>query len=245
MLRGLWTFVVFLLITPGLALAALAVSLFHPRSDFVMRVGRLWSRALLAAVGARVEYSGVPPERWPQPCIFLSNHQSNVDIWALIAVLPHSTRFVAKQVLFRIPAMGWAMSAAGFVPIDRANRARAIRSLELAAAQVRAGMSVVLFPEGTRSRTGELQPFKKGPFHLAVRAGVPVLPLAISGSWRVMPPRGMRVHPGPVHVRALPPIDPGSFEADDHEGLRLRTRQVIEEALRELGDVRSAQAAAP
>jgi 1-acyl-sn-glycerol-3-phosphate acyltransferase len=245
MLRGLWTFVVFVFITPGLALAAMAVALLRPRSEFVMRVGRLWSRTLLAAVGARVEYSGVPPERWPQPCIFLSNHQSNVDIWALIAVLPYSTRFVAKQALFRIPAMGWAMSAAGFVPIDRGNRARAIRSLQLAAARIRDGVSVVLFPEGTRSRTGELQPFKKGPFHLALRAGVPLLPLAISGSGRVMPPRGMRVRPGPVRVRALSPIDPRSFEPDDHEGLRLRTRQVIEEALRELADIQPPAGTAP
>jgi len=240
MLRTLWTVVVLFVATPLFAIPAILISLLRPRSNVCMIAARGWSRVMLQASGAQVHYSGLAPDRWPEPCVFVSNHQSNVDIWALLAVTPPSTRFVAKQVLFRVPLMGWAMSATGFIPIDRTNRASAIRSLDRAADRVRNGRSILLFAEGTRSISGELQPFKKGPFHLALRAGAPVVPLAIAGSWEVMQPRGLRVRPGRVEVRALPPIDPLPYRPDDHDGLRASAHAAIEAALRELQPARGA-----
>ena len=237
-MRTLWMLATLLVMTPAMAIPALVVSLIRPRGNFAMTTARIWSRAMLAASGAEVHYSGIPDEGWPEPAVFVSNHQSNIDIWTLLTMVPPSTRFVAKQVLFRVPILGWAMSAAGFIPIDRANRARAIRSLDLAAERIRNGRSVLLFAEGTRSATGKLQPFKKGPFHLALRAGAPVVPLVIAGSWHVMRPRGLRVRPGRVDIRALSPIDPLPFQPDDHDGLRSLVHAAIESGLNELDSAR-------
>lgn len=231
MLRGLWALAVLVLSTAVCGTVAAVGSLLRPGSDLTMRMGRIWSRSNLAAVGARVRYANLERGLACQPCVYVCNHQSNVDIWALIRVLPVSARFVAKQSLFRIPAIGWALAASEFIPIDRSNRARAIRSLAHAASKIRAGRSVVLFPEGTRSGGDHLGPFKKGPFHLALRASVPVVPVAISGSGAVLPPRSMRPHPGPVDVRFLPPIDVSALRDSDVEGLRAEVRSRIEQAL--------------
>jgi len=232
-LRGLWAFLVFTLVTPLCGIPAAVISLLRRGSDVTMRVGRLWSRAMLWAVGARVRYEEIERMTARLPCIYISNHQSNVDIWALIRVLPAATRFVAKESLFRVPALGWAMAASGFIPIDRSNRGRAIRSLRAAAARIRDGRPVVLFPEGTRSPDGTLGEFKKGPFHLALQAGVPLVPIAISGSGSILPPRSIRCRPGPVLVRFLEPIDPTPFAPSDHDGLRAAVRRAIAGALEE------------
>jgi 1-acyl-sn-glycerol-3-phosphate acyltransferase len=231
MLRGILAVAWFVALTAALGGSACLVSLLRPRSDVSMRLGRLWSASMLWAVGARVSYEGLEHTRTRLPCIFIANHESNVDIWALVRVLPLQARFVAKRSLFRIPIMGWAMYAGGFVPIDRADRERAIRSLELAARKIRAGRPVVLFPEGTRGRGGELQPFKKGPFHLAIAAGVPLVPAVIVGSGRVMPARSLCVRPGPVRVRFLPPLEVASYGPDDHRRLLERVRSLMQEAL--------------
>jgi 1-acyl-sn-glycerol-3-phosphate acyltransferase len=231
--RGIIAMLVLILVTVFFGVTSAVVNLVRRESDATMRLGRLWSRAMLAVTGARVTYFGLENLRASQPCVYISNHQSNVDIWALICVLPVSTRFVAKEELFRIPALGWAMAGAGFVSIDRGNRSKAIRSLELAAQKIRAGRSLVLFPEGTRSRSGELGPFKKGPFHLAVQAGVPLVPVAIKGSGRIVPPHSIRVRPGPVEVRVLPPVAIEPFLPNDYLGLRRDVHARIAAALDE------------
>jgi len=243
-LRGSWALAVLCVVTPLCAIPAALISLALRGSDVTMRVGRLWSWAMLGAVGARVRYDDIERVSATLPCVYISNHQSNVDIWALIYVVPVSTRFVAKQSLFRIPALGWAMAASGFIPIDRSNRNRAIRSLRAAASRIRDGRPVVLFPEGTRSTTGKLGEFKKGPFHLALQAGVPVVPIAISGSGRVLPPHSLRCRPGPVRVRFLEPIDSRPFAPADHDGLRRRVREAIEAALAPQLDTDRAETAA-
>jgi 1-acyl-sn-glycerol-3-phosphate acyltransferase len=233
MLRGLYATIVLVLSTSVFGIPAVVLSLLRRGSDATMRLGKLWSRSMLSAVGARVTYRGLEHSRAHIPCIYIANHQSNVDIWALINALPPATRFVAKESIFRIPVLGWAMAAAGFVPIDRSNRNRAVRSLKVAAEKVRAGRPVVLFPEGTRSTIGSMLPFKKGPFHLALQAGVPVVPIAISGSGRILPRRSLRVTPGTVLVKFLPPIEVAEFQPDDHDGLRDRVRGALLQALEE------------
>lgn len=230
-LRGLWTGLVMALTTVVCASIAAVWTTFRPGSDAAMIVGRVWSRLNYRAAGARIRYEGLDTAHAFAPCIYVSNHQSNVDIWALIAVLPKQTRFVAKQSLFKIPLLGWALRVSDFIPIDRANRSKAIRSLGDAAAKIRGGRSVVLFAEGTRSAGDQLAPFKKGPFHLALAAGVPIVPVAISGSGKVMPPRGLKVRPGPVLVRFCDPIDVGPFRPGDVQGLLDTVRGTIEQAL--------------
>jgi 1-acyl-sn-glycerol-3-phosphate acyltransferase len=228
MFRGILTLLAFLVATPVFGLPVVVLGLLRPRSDVFLRCGRPWSRILLAAAGARTSVRGaqhVPPG----PCLFGANHQSLLDIPALFLVLPDNARFLAKESLFRIPVLGWAMTASGCIPIDRSNRARAMRSLEQAAARVRAGRSVVFFPEGTRSRDGKLAPFKKGGFHLALQAEVPVVPVAISGSYRILRPASLQVRPGPLRVHLMAPLHPAQHK--DAESMAAAARASIASAL--------------
>lgn len=207
MLLWIWGFLVFCVSTTVLGLLATVASLVRPRCNATMRLGRLWARCIFAAVGVRARISGHEHATRRLPCVYIANHQSGFDILALLIALPPSARFVAKKSLFRIPFLGWSIAAAGFVPIDRSNRARAMESLEIAAARIAEGLSVVLFAEGTRSRDGRLAGFKRGAFHLALKAGVPVVPVAISGSWERLPPDRVEIRPGTLRLHFCEPID--------------------------------------
>lgn len=187
---------------------------------------RAWGPLGLWLAGARLEVRRMP-ELPAGPAIFVSNHESALDIWVLFARLPRGFRFVAKQELFRIPIFGWYLALGGHVPVDRSNRSRAVGSLRRAAETVRAGTSLVIFPEGTRSRDERVQPFKKGPFVLAMEAGVPLVPIAISGSGQVTPKAAIAVYPGTIRLAAGDPVDPREF-ADKETLLREVRRRVIE-----------------
>ena len=227
MFRGILTVLTALVATPLFGIPIVIGGLLRPQSEIFLRCARPWSRLILAAAGARTRFEGLP--HIPVgPCLFAANHQSLLDIPALFLMLPDGARFLAKESLFRIPFLGWAMTASGCIPIDRSNRARAVRSLREAAARVRAGRSVVFFPEGTRSKSGRLAPFKKGGFHLAREAAVPVVPVAISGSHRILASGSLRVRPGPVRVLVAAPLDPRSL---DVEALSETVRARIAEGL--------------
>lgn len=169
-----------------------------------------WSRSSLWLAGARIDVAPVPP--LPDgPLIFAVNHESAIDILALLETLPRPFRFVAKQELFDLPVFGWYMSIGGHVAVDRANRARAVASLRKAGEVVRGGTSLLVFAEGTRSRDGRILPFKKGPFVLAAEAGVPVVPVAISGAGRLNPKGIIAVQPGEIRIALGEPVDPAAF----------------------------------
>jgi len=229
MLRGIWVRCVLLVMTTLLATPVALLVLLVPRwGNLVIYAGRIWSRTLLAATGARVTYHGLEHTRACNPCVFIVNHQSMIDVWTMLSIVPPNTRFVAKQELFRIPIFGWALTATGCVSIDRGNRTKAIRSLRVAAQRIHDGRSVVLYPEGSRSRDGRLGPFKKGAFHLAVQAAVPVVPVAITGGFEVAPTGSLRVTPGPVEVFVDPPIDVTPYRPDDYRTLMAVVRRSIE-----------------
>src|SRR5262249_42003027 len=162
MFRGLLILVTLVVATTIFGVAGIVGSVLTGRRELVFRCGRLWSRTLLAAAGVRPRYEGLDHVAGTAPRLFLANHLSILDIWALLVALPVTTRFVAKRSLFRIPVLGQTMAAGGFIPIDRKDRTSAMRSLAGATAALRAGASIILFPEGTRSRDGRLAPFKKG-----------------------------------------------------------------------------------
>jgi 1-acyl-sn-glycerol-3-phosphate acyltransferase len=228
MLRGIWVKIMFGIATMAFAVPATILAMFLPgTSNLIIRSGRLWSRSLLWASGARVTYHGLERATTANPCIYIANHQSVVDIWVMFSFIPETTRFVAKQELFRIPMFGWALAASGCIPINRGSRTEAIQSLKIAAEKIREGRSVVLYPEGRRSCDGTLQAFKKGAFHLALEAGVPVVPVAIVGSFDVVPPGALRVKPGPVEVYIEPHVDPTPYRPGDHEGLLRTVREAI------------------
>jgi 1-acyl-sn-glycerol-3-phosphate acyltransferase len=173
------------------------------------------------------------PDVPPGPVIFASNHESALDIWVLFRSLPRGFRFIAKQELFRIPIFGWYLALGGHIPVDRTNRARAVASLRQAGATVRAGTSLVVFPEGTRSRDGRIHPFMKGPFVVAKEAGVPVIPVAISGSGAITPSKVVAVHPGTIRIAAGDPIDPRRLP--DKDALLAEVRRRIIDLHRSIG----------
>lgn len=184
-----------------------------------------WSPSCLRVAGTRVEEAPRPP--LPEgPLIFVSNHESALDIWVLLSLVPRSIRFVAKQELFRIPIFGTYLRLGGHIPVDRGHHLRAVESLRRAGETVRGGTSLIVFPEGTRSLDGRVQPFKKGPFVVAKEAGVPVVPIAISGSGRITPKRLIAVTPGSVRVAFGVPVDPRAFADKDALLVEVRRRVI-------------------
>jgi 1-acyl-sn-glycerol-3-phosphate acyltransferase len=211
------------------AVAALISRLFDPTGNAVLWLARLWSRIILALGGVRATVDQRAPLDPGHPYVFMANHLSTVDIWAMLVLLPVPVRMIAKKQLASIPLLGWAMLAGRFIFIDRQNPASARRSIERAKERIRAGHSVLLFPEGTRSRSGSLLPFKKGGFHLAVDAGVPIVPVALRGTRETMPPGSLLLRPGAIHAVVGAPIP--TEGVTDREALILQVRAVIEQML--------------
>jgi len=186
-----------------------------------------WSRDILRAAGTPVIAEGLENIPRDRPVMYASNHSSMFDIWALFATLPGSVRFVAKRELFRIPLLGRAMLAVGHVPIDRAARKKAFEAYDEAARKIRSGTSVLVFPEGTRSRTGELLPFKNAPFGLAIAAQVPVLPIYVHHTFEILPKGAWRLRPRPIRLLVAPPISTTGLRSEDRERLRDEVRAAM------------------
>ena len=193
-------------------------------------VQKWWSPVLLWAGGAKLEVRGLENLKKGQPYIFVSNHQSTIDIPTLFMAIPWDTRFVAKKQLKYVPMLGWYMWAAKFVFVDRSNHREAVRSLDEAGEQIRGGISIIVFPEGTRSDDRKVHPFKKGPFALAMKARVPVVPVAIEGSGLLMPKNSWQITPGPITVSIGQPIAPEHFENDRELLIREVRDRIIDQS---------------
>jgi 1-acyl-sn-glycerol-3-phosphate acyltransferase len=214
-----WTMVCF-------PLAALAIIVTFNASNSMYVVQRLWSPVLLWAGGAKLVVDGLENIPRGTPHIYVSNHQSTIDIPTLFMALGVDFRFAAKKSLKYVPMLGWYMSLAKFPFIDRSNHRDAVASLDKGGAQIRSGVNIVMFPEGTRSDDQRVLPFKKGPFALATKAGVGVVPVTIEGSGRLMPKNSWNITPGVIHVRVGKPIDPAPFN-ENREALMVAVRDVI------------------
>jgi len=193
---------------------------------------RMWARTLLRAAGTPVRPVGFARVPRTGPVVYVANHQSWFDILALAAFLPGTVRFVAKQEMRKIPLLGRAMASAGQIFIDRKNLQAAKGALDDTAALVRSGVSPVMFPEGTRSRTGAMLPFKKGSFVLAVSAQVPIVPVYCAHTFGILPKGSIRVHPTTIELRFGTPIPTVGASYDDRERLQREARAAIE-ALRD------------
>lgn len=189
-------------------------------------VARGWAAIILVTLGVQVEVSG--QENLPSgPAVYAANHGSALDIPILFGYLPVSFRIVHKKSLSIIPFLGWYLYLAGHIAIDRGNAFRAKRSLAAAAARVRGGTSVALFPEGTRSPDAEVQPFKRGSFVLAIGSGVPVVPVSLVGVKRVAPHGIRTLRPGMVRLRIHPPVATSGRVAEEAEALAGQIRDVV------------------
>jgi 1-acyl-sn-glycerol-3-phosphate acyltransferase len=188
----------------------------------------LWARSIIAVSGVKVSVTGIENVPRDRAVLFLSNHQGAFDIPAIQSVLPVHFLWVAKKSLFKVPVVGWSMSLTGYISIDRDNPAEAVKSMEKASESMSKGISVVIFPEGTRSETGALLPFKRGAFMLAKKSGVPIVPVAIQGTNRIKKKGSFLVNPAKVRISIGRPIPIG---ASDEKELRNMTKRQIEEMI--------------
>lgn len=219
---AVWTTVIF-----PCTVAAMVLTLNRSASIWVVR--KWWAPVLLWAGGAKLHVKGTEHLRPNQPYIFVSNHQSTIDIPVLFMALPINCRFVAKKVLRYVPFLGWYMWLSRFVFIDRSNRRSAMRSLEVAAKEIQSGVSIIVFPEGTRSEDRRVLPFKTGSFILAERAQVPVIPVAIEGSGQLMPKNSWNITPGTIQVLLGAPVFPAAFEGDRAAFMAAVRQRIIEQ----------------
>ena len=184
---------------------------------------------MLAISGVKVRVEGAENAPAGEARIFVSNHRSWFDVFALSASLPGRCRFVAKKELARIPVFGRAWQVAGHICVDRGDRQSAVRSLEEAGNLMRANRSgVIIFAEGTRSRTDEMLPFKKGAFMLALHTSVDIVPIGVSGSAEVLGKGGFLVRPSTITIRIGPPIHTADYGFENRDRLMKRTRAEIE-----------------
>ncbi len=214
------------------SVSAIISTLFDSSGRAYAWHARLWSRLGLAMNGVTVTITGT--EHLPDgPVIFMSNHQSNFDIFSLLAAMPRQIHWIAKKELFEIPFFGHSMRRGGYIPLDRSDGRKALQSMDEAAATIRQGKSVVLFPEGPRTPDGSLLPFKRGGFILARKAAVPVVPVTINGSGKINPANQIRLYSGNIHITLHPPlVAPPELRRSEAETWMMEAvREQIESAL--------------
>ncbi len=206
----------------------IVVMLVDPTGRLYMYLARVgWARQALFLGGLPTTVTGLENLRSGQSYVVCSNHQSLLDIPVVVSSLPLPLRFVAKRSLFYIPIFGWSMYAAGFIPVDRGAKKKAHESLKRVSKRLTKGKCVVIFPEGTRSPDGELHSLKSGAFVIAIESGVPILPVAVKGTFYAGPKSTIRIDPHPIEVRIGPPIITEGLEQKDRNELRLKTRDAI------------------
>jgi len=184
------------------------------------------------AVGVKVRVKGT--ERIPQcVCLFTANHTSSADAPAIVGAIPRRVAILLKESLFKWPIVGAAFRSAHFIPVNRGARDSAIASVEKATEAMKAGQSFLIYPEGTRSPDGRLQEFKKGAVVMAIKAGVPIVPMACSGAHRIMEKRSLVIHPGEIVVEFLEPIDASKYGFDERDVLNKVAHDAMASALPE------------
>lgn len=224
-----WALLVVLpwLVATTAAGAVLVFLLSFVGNDLGMWVGVQWSRALAAVNFTRVSLRGADRAPRGRACVIVCNHQSHFDVLALLSRWRHPYRFVMKEELRRVPFLGWGCGILGMVFLDRSNRERAIASLQAARPLLDRGVSILFFAEGTRSRDGRMRPFKKGAFALALDAGMPILPVSVSGGHRVLPGRSFVLLPGHMTVTIHEPVPTAGLSVEDRDALMERVRATI------------------
>ena len=194
---------------------AIGAGFFDRSGNVSHRISRLWCRLLCKLNGINVEINGLENILPDRPQIFVSNHQGYFDIFALSGYLPVQIRWIAKSSLFRIPFLGQAMTAAGYIPVERDNRKKAYEAFNKTLEKIKEGCSIIIFPEGTRSEDGEIGPFKKGSNLIASRSKSPMVPITIIGSGDIIKKGSATITPGPIRVVISSPVEPVSDKKEN------------------------------
>lgn len=231
MLRTAWAAIVGIFGTLPLATATLVVAAISSASPLIEKIIQRWARLMLWSAGIELRVENVENVDPKQRYILVANHYSYYDIPCIFVAIPQPIRFMAKVSLFKIPFFGWAIGRAGFIPIDRKNRRTAVKSFDIAAGRIRKGNTIVVFPEEGRSRERAMRPFQRGGFLLAMKSGLPILPVAIDGTFDVFPARAKRVRPGRVTIRVGTPIPTEGVSVRDKGDLAEEARAQIQRML--------------
>jgi 1-acyl-sn-glycerol-3-phosphate acyltransferase len=233
MIRSAWVALNLLLATLPLSIFVIVASFFTTGKIVYDNVPRLWAKWIIRASGSRVQLYGLEHIAPGRPQIITANHASWFDVLVLAAYIPKRYRFIAKQELKRIPFFGRAWQAIGHIGIDRSDTQSAIESLDRAAKLVREDNScIIIFPEGTRSSSDEMLPFKKGAFVLALHTGLELVPTGIQGTREIMSKHSWRVAPGRIIVRFGRPVTTSVYGEGDRDVLMTRVRAEIDELRR-------------
>ena len=228
MIRTVWVVIHVLVATIPLSLIVVFGSYLGAKPRFYDQIPRWWARWILWATGARVEVTGLENLSRERAQIIVANHVSWYDVLALAAYTPKRYRFVAKKELARIPLWGHAWVAAGHISVDRTDNQRAVASLDQAGRTIlEDNSSVIIFPEGTRSRTGELQSFKKGAFVLALHNGIDIVPTGLQGTHHILARDSWRIRSGRIIVRFGRPVSPGAYDIRQRDELIARVRSDV------------------
>ncbi len=241
LLRSLWAWMIIVFATIVFAILSIPLSQLPNGGKWFQKCSKGWSALILGAAGVRVRVLHADRMRRDGLYVVASNHESFYDIPVLFASLTMPVRFLAKRALFRLPFLGWSMAAAGFVPVDRADRSHGKEVLDTALSRLRDQRSLVVFPEQTRTKTGELSPFKSGAAVFAIKAEMPLLPVAIAGTFEVLRRDSFWIRPGRVTVAVGEPLPVEGKSARDRASLTAALRGAIE-ALRDearAADIRS------
>ncbi len=218
------TLVVSTIVLGTLALITIALTRNHALAH---SYGKIWSWLILKASGVKLKVYGHDNLNPDKAYIFAANHASQFDIFVLYLSIPIEFKWLAKIELFKIPILGHAMKAIGYIPIDRTNRKAAFESIDRAAEEVKNGKSIIIFPEGTRSSDGILQAFKKGGFILAIKSQQPIVPISIEGSHKILRKHDWRIYPGTITVRFGKPISTRGLTVKDRDKLIEYVREEI------------------
>lgn len=232
-LRSFYIIPLIYLYTIVMASLSLVLSFFDRDGRLQHWCARTWCRLIAVTAGARVQVIGLENVPKNQAAVFVANHASYLDIPAIWGYVPVQFRIMAKRSLFYVPFMGWFLSRAGHIPVDRENSRAALANINRAVDKLRAGCSLVVFPEGHRSVDGMLQEFKNGGFKLAQKAGVPIVPVTIIGSHRVLKKDSLVFHAGKIKVIIDPPLSTDGYTSRTLPTLMEQTRTIIARHLNE------------
>jgi 1-acyl-sn-glycerol-3-phosphate acyltransferase len=205
-------------------------------SSFLDRDGRIqhwfavtWSKMILMTIGVPLTVRGLDKIDTTRPHMYALNHLSALDIPVVYVALPCQFRIMAKQELFRYTFMGWHMRRSGQIAIERGHAASSMRSLNRAAAVLKSGHPLLVFPEGGRSATGQVKPFLPGVFYAAIKAGVDVVPMALVGTYEVVPMNTFHIQPRPVELLVGKPISSASYSLREMDQLATKVQKVVED----------------
>ena len=229
MVRSIFAMIAIFILTLTVSVLCVLFRVFGAYSKLINFFAKSWTESILFAAGVKLEIEGLDKIDKTRSYIFIGNHQSHFDVFAIFTAVPLTARFMAKKELYKIPIFGWALSATGTVKIDRSNREKSITSMNDALTRIRRGVSVIVFPEGTRSEDGQIKAFKKGGFVLALKGGIPIVPVSVSGSRFIQKKHSTKITPGKIKIIFGTPIDTSQYSYQDREQMSTTVRNFIVE----------------